>query len=299
MLFSQYLKDQLNITGITQSELVRKLHTVSTRFSSLDPITLNRWLNNKTTPTKDRQIVIARFFERSMEQYINLVDAPTVPQSFLYHYNKIFSNIENSYCAISYNYSTKQKILKMERLRRREARQKLEGFYNNIDGYRRAFEINGSSTLHLPTTLLTINQGEKIISHLSFQDDIKKTMNAISEVIGREIDVKPQALLSNIGYYSSRGHYQLIVGHLLNNILDEYSEYRYLYSITRSSPFLQLLQLMGGEVLHSKRESMLVGNCYLVRFSIDELIAHPFVLSQIYNTRESYQNLKKNGQTLI
>ncbi|CAK6716403.1 conserved hypothetical protein (fragment) [Vibrio harveyi] len=150
--------------------------------------------------------------------------------------------------------------------------------------------------MDLPTTLLTINQGERVVSHLSFQDDIDKTMSALSEVIGRKVEKKPKTLLSNIGYYSSREHYQLIVGHMMNNILDEYNEYHHLYSITRGQSFLQLLQLLGGEVMHSKREPVTVGNCYLVKFSIDNLIAHPFILNQIYQTRTSYQELKKIGQ---
>jgi len=296
MLFGHYLQAQLKNYDISQAELVGKLHALHRLFSNLDAITLNRWINNKTTPTREKQIVIARFFEKDLKQYISQVSPPEVPQSFLFHYNKFFNDIEGSYRAIGYDYSSEQKILKLERLTRRESRRKLDRFYYNIEGYRKVFEINGSSTLELPTTLLTINQDERVVSHLSFQDDIEKTMSALSKVIGREVDVKPRTLLSNIGYYSSREHYQLIVGHMMNNILDEYNEYRYLYSITRGQSFLQLLQLLGGEVMHSKREPVAVGNCYLVKFSIDNLIAHPFILNQIYQTRTSYQELKKTGQ---
>lgn len=296
MLFGNYFGNQINSYGISQADLVRKLHTVHPILAHLDTITLNRWLNNKTTPPKDKQIVIARFFERDLKNYISQVAPPSIPKSFMSHYNKIFTFIESSYSAIGYDYSSEQKTIKLERITRRESRRKLDGFYNNIEGYRKVFEINGSSTLDLPTTLLTINQGERVVSHLSFQDDIDKTMSALSEVIGRKVEKKPKTLLSNIGYYSSREHYQLIVGHMMNNILDEYNEYHHLYSITRGQSFLQLLQLLGGEVMHSKREPVTVGNCYLVKFSIDNLIAHPFILNQIYQTRTSYQELKKIGQ---
>lgn len=296
MFFSQYLKNQLDSYNTTQTDLVGILHTVHPTLSSLDTITLNRWLNNKTTPPKDKQIVIARFFERDLKNYISLVAPPSIPKSFMSHYNKIFTGIESSYSAIGYDYSSEQKTIKLERISRRESRRKLDGFYSNIEGYRKVFEINGSSTLDLPTTLLTINQGERVVSHLSFQDDIDKTMSALSEVIGRKVEKKSKTLLSNIGYYSSREHYQLIVGHMFNNILDEYSEYRYLYSLTRGQKFLQMMQLLGGELMHSKREPITVGNCHLVRFTIDKLIAHPFILNEIYKTRASYQELIKTGQ---
>ncbi|WP_322852575.1 helix-turn-helix domain-containing protein, partial [Vibrio harveyi] len=78
MLFGNYFGNQINSYGISQADLVRKLHTVHPILAHLDTITLNRWLNNKTTPPKDKQIVIARFFERDLKNYISQVAPPSI-----------------------------------------------------------------------------------------------------------------------------------------------------------------------------------------------------------------------------
>ncbi|MEZ9597137.1 helix-turn-helix domain-containing protein [Shewanella sp. 10N.261.52.F9] len=58
-----YIKHYRESMGYTQAELVTRIQTIHHSFSSLDEITLSRWENGHTKPSKKKQIALLIFFD--------------------------------------------------------------------------------------------------------------------------------------------------------------------------------------------------------------------------------------------
>ncbi|MCG9780745.1 hypothetical protein [Photobacterium damselae] len=76
MPFSVYLKQKLTENRLTQARFAESLSVFHPALCAVDPITTSRWVNNHTTPSPYRQLLVCLFFKTNLSKFIHrhLVD---------------------------------------------------------------------------------------------------------------------------------------------------------------------------------------------------------------------------------
>ncbi len=103
MSFSLYLKNKISKNNIKRGVLIARLNLYHTEFTNLDGITFSRWINNKTTPSPYKQILIAHYFNDDIISFLkNEMTIKRESKHIASNFHKLMNNIEKSYCNISY-----------------------------------------------------------------------------------------------------------------------------------------------------------------------------------------------------
>ena len=291
MIFQQYLLHMLGKKRLRQIDLLYPLQLSHPTFKGLDVITLSRWCNNKTLPPIKKQLLIAHYFEKDLSYFIQHIDPPRIPSTFLKEYTTVFNKIETSYGRVGYFSINKgPATLSMQNVSTVTHRQLFSDFYGHMETYNRIYAKIDQHNETIYTTAFTIKQGDQIVSHLAFNEDVINLSSHFKQTLPTQPNAK--SILINVGYYSCRNYFELLVGHLLNHLVSSYSDYEECYVVTRGKDFLIFLEQLGGTVVLSAQESRFIGNVYLLRFDLKQLLAHPFIFKQIQRTYLNYLELK-------
>ena len=293
MNFSEYLQFMLHKNELRQIELLNKLQSLDAPFHSLDSITLSRWCNNKTRPSLKKQLLVASVFEKKISYFIQHIGEANIPSAFLKAYNSHFNKIENPYVRLGYKLLDKNPpTLSMLDIGTIEHRQLFCNFYTNMETYNRIYKRVNESNKNITTTVFVIKHGEQIVSHLGFNCDVTQLQQFFKQQLPSA--PKKKSIIINVGYYDNRNYYELLVGHLGNHVIDNYLDFDELYLVARGSDALFLLEQFGGKLVLTAPESKFIGNIYLLKIEIKELLAHPFIFKQVQKYYFSYMKLKEN-----
>ncbi|MCG9780712.1 hypothetical protein L1D45_21190, partial [Photobacterium damselae] len=110
MPFSLYLKKQLSIHHLTQAQFSEALSRYHQEVKYMDPITTSRWVNNHTTPSPYRQLLVCLFFKTNLSKFIHrhLVDYASGTRGFKQNKKRIFNFVHSAIDKkISYLWSLK------------------------------------------------------------------------------------------------------------------------------------------------------------------------------------------------
>lgn len=294
MKFHNYLQHMLENHSIKQTTLVVELQLFHATFKSLDTITLSRWLNHKTKPNLEKQLLVAFYFEKDLSNFIKKIKVANPPISFVKTFSSLFDQIETSYTRIKYNPpSESNSELSLLNLDKNTHRHLFGGFYKQMSTYSRIFDHIDDNNNDVQTTVFVIKQGSTIISHLSLNKDITQIAPHFRRPLPGASTTK--SVLINVGYYSCRQHWGILVGHLLNYLIEHLKDIDVCYVTTRGRGFLELLQMIGGTMIMSSQELPAIGNIYLIKFNVTQLLAHPFLFQQIQIHHLSYIELSQNS----
>lgn len=290
MSFSTYLKRKLSEEGVNSKSIIAKLQLFSSSFEKLDPVTLSRWLNERTIPTLEKQLLVVLCFDFRFYPYLEHIISPVASRSLLKVYESVFKNIESSYHSIltykeAYNSNLKPSI---EKINWSKLQCLLPDFYESISSYHRVLpDLNLSDENDV--TFCSLRSGEKVVSHLSVSKDI----NYLKVMFGHNvnIDFDKKSLVFNVGYYSNREHYKILVGLLLNHICNHHEEIEEFYVIARGMGFLTLIESFGGKLLSANKEDDFIGNVYLLKMDFIKTISNPFMFSLLKESYGTYKNI--------
>lgn len=293
MTFSQYLSHMLNKKNINQTNTVCDLQFFHATFNTLDNVTFNRWINNKTTPSLEKQLIIARYFEQDLYFFILGINKSTPSKHIMDTYNTIFDAIENSRHQFSYKKkSNDRRTLNLINVETNKHRFLLGEFYNNMEVYNRIFSEMDAKNHNANTTALIIKQQEQIIGHISINKDFRQFIPYLKQ----KYNFPPisKSVLINVGYYSNRDDHELLIGHVFCYLLDQCENTEYCYVITKGQLFLKWLKQLGGIIVVVQQEPSKYGKLYLLQFNLSKLLSQPFVFQKIQNFYLSYCELKNN-----
>jgi transcriptional regulator with XRE-family HTH domain len=292
MTFQQYLQYMIKKHKMRQTDLLSKLQLSHVMFEGLDCITLSRWCNNKTQPSLHKQLLIAYCLEKNLSFFIQHIETPILKSAFLKKFDTLFNKVESQYHRIGYtaNDSTSSSKLSMKNVSTIEHRKLLLEFYSQMETYRYFFGKITEKNHIIRTQLFTITKGKKIIAHMSFIEDIKQFVPYFRQ----KLLIQPQkkSILINLGYYTSRKNFQLLIGHMYNHLIQQYSTFHECYISVRGKDFLFFLEQAGGTLILAGQETSDIGNIYLIQFDLKKLFADPFIFLQVQKNYASYQQLK-------
>ncbi|WP_104023704.1 hypothetical protein [Vibrio hyugaensis] len=292
MSFSKYLRSKLSDEGINSKSLIAKLQLFSPAFEKLDPVTLSRWLNDRTLPSLEKQLLTFQCFESKFYPYLEYINSPSASRSLTKVYEGVFNNIESSYHSIltykDFDLSISPSI---EEMSWPKLQRSVPNFYESLSSYKRLFS-EADKYNQSPMTFCSIRSESKVVSHLSLSTDIEILSSMFSGDL--DIDFKRKSVFFNIGYYACRKHYNMLVGVLLNYIFDKHESIDEFYVIARGTDFLCLIESFGGRLISANRENGVIGNVYLLKLNVMKVLTNPFIFSLLKESYEVYQEINKN-----
>ncbi|MFS1917972.1 hypothetical protein [Vibrio sp. 10N.286.46.E10] len=290
MPFSSYLKTKLNDNDFSSKSIIAKLQLFSSSFDKLDPVTLSRWVNGRTIPTLEKQLLVVRCFDSSFYPNLEHIIAPAVSRSQLKVYESLFNNVESSYHSILTYKEASDSRLKpsIEKVNWSKLQCLLPGFYESTLSYNRALPVLNRLDEN-NVTFCSLRSRDKVISHLSISHDI----NYLKAIFGHNvnIDFDKESVVFNIGYYSNREHYKILVGLLLNHICYHHEKIEDFYVIARGMGFLKLIESFGGKLLSANKEDNAIGNVYLLKMDFMRAITNPFAFSLLKESYGTYKDI--------
>ncbi len=292
MPFSRYLKGKLSNLKLSSKSLIAKLQLFSDEFEKLDSVTLSRWLNGRTIPSLERQILVLRCLELKIHPHLECISLPSVPRSFAKVYEEVFDNIESSYHSIitykDLDLSISPSIEVMTWFQLQKA---VPNFYESISSYEDLLSQNDKYKSR-NITFCSIRSESKVISHFSVSSDIDILPTIFSGEL--DIDFKRKSVFINTGYCACRKHYDMLVGVLLNYIYDQHASIDDFYVIARRPDFLNLIESFGGKLISANREDGVIGNVYLLKVNVMKALTNPFIFSLLKEAYKVYQEVNKN-----
>lgn len=288
----------LNKKNISQRSTVCALQLHHATFYSLDNVTFSRWVNNKTTPSLEKQLIIARYFEQDLNFFIQEINEPTPSNNIMDTYNKIFNFIDNTYHKMSYKkQSNDRRILNLINVEKHDYNVLLGDFYKQMEVYNRISTEMDASEHNMNTTVFMIKQQGKIISHISVNKDFRQFIPYIKQKVNYLSNSK--SIFINVGHYSSRDNYEILIGHLFCYIIEQHENTEYCYILTRTQLFINLLEQLGGTVVVIQQEYPKDKRLCLLQFNLSKLLGQPFVFKKIKASYLSYCELKYNFEMEI
>lgn len=290
MSFTHYLKKRKANEKVSAKSLIIKLQLFHPAFEKLDPVTLSRWINGRTTPSLEKQLLLVSYFGSDLLSYINSINQPEVSGSTSQIYDNIFEDIESSYHSIMLSNELSSTTLtpEIEKVTWSELTELVPNFYESTTCYQRVLS-NKSITEKEDIVLCSIKSENKVVSHLSISTNLKYLSNLFGSDIN--FDIKENGVAFNIGYLHTRIQYELLLGILFNYVCDNFKHLKEIYVIVRGTKFLNFVEHFGGVVISSSKENRNIGNIFLLKLDFMKTISNAFYLSLIKNANESYKEI--------
>ncbi|WP_045384370.1 hypothetical protein [Vibrio campbellii] len=290
MTFGSYLKDKLGNGELSSKSIIAKLQLNDSTFEKLDPVTLSRWINGRTTPALEKQLSVMQCFEPALYPYLKYIPAPAVPRSYRKVYEAVFDNIESSYHSIFAlkDASASGLTLSFEHLDWSQFLNSVPGFFEATRSYSRV-SLDKKKAHSDCVTFCSLSNESRVVSHLSVSSDIE----CLKTIFGKELNVDTQkkAVVFNIGYFICREHYNILLGLLLNHVCSVYEKIDDFYMVVRGRDFLSLGESFGGKLISANKESDVVGNIYLLKLDFIKTLSNPFIFSLLKSSYTKYQEM--------
>ncbi|USR75071.1 hypothetical protein NGM67_03280 [Photobacterium damselae] len=272
MSFSLYLKNKLSEKQISRNDFIAQLNLFNNEFENLDAITLSRWMNNKTTPSTYKQVLISHYFNddliRFLKKYITIrKEARHIKETF----NTIMNKIESSYTNISYFHSIHDEYKYDVNILEHDEYNKLFGkYYMNFQTYTELRKIFNEKKIKTNNTCIIKRKNGVVTSHLSFMELDNSTSDILSNYFDTKID---SDAFINISHFEDKETY-LFINLLLIYLFSKKTIYSFTCLI-RSEIFDFLIALpcvqIGTTYLDNDKK------LYLIKFDLLQLISNPFI----------------------
>ncbi len=293
MKFGNYLLHMLNKKNKSQTKFVCELQLKFDIFNALDEITFSRWVNNRTTPSLEKQLLIAHHFEKKMSFFVSNIEKQKCKKSVMITFNETFNKIENAYHKINYKSSLEsEKTLYLMHMNKETHRLLLGDFYTQFQMYQELFSHIDKERLSITTTVFAIKKHGEIISHVSYNQNVGKLIPDIKKELC--LDNSSDSISINIGYYSNKENYSILIGHLFSHLIDKFMSVKDIYIISNGRYFIDFLEELGGEIVIFRKEKKHIGDIYIFKFNFTKLLSNPFMFNQIKYYYHSYIELNKN-----
>ncbi|MGR5366468.1 hypothetical protein [Photobacterium damselae] len=282
MSFSLYLKNKLSKTTMSRTNIIAQLNLFHSEFKNLDAITFSRWINNKTTPSPYKQILISDYFNDDpiifIQKHISIKkESKTISNIF----DNTMKALELSYTNISYFHNNEKAIYNTVLLNQEKYDSMFKAYYDNFETYKKLSILTKKLiTSHI---CITKKKGDIISSHISFF----KINDKLSDVLSDFFMVKiTNDYFINLSYIEDRESY-LFMKSLLLYFLYHCKAKNFICLIR--SDFLDFLtslpyEQVGGPYKDGKYK------LYLVKVDFLNLVSTPFVINFFRSILEQHNN---------
>lgn len=288
-MFSKYFKDSM-LKGHSRADIVLELKNYHNDLSKLDNITLSRWLNNKTTPSLDKQVLIAlatntqdellhnykshkftatRAFNKSYNNYASRMDVP--------HHQLLY---QNSLERIHWEIFTWEDYLSLSN--------RIRNKISTLRKLNSLMEIDPLKPCELNVFYVEGSSGD-VVSFAGLGDELPM----FSSEIGVPNEIRDDCSYSVFSFFASSKLHFIIAGLKLNFLFDHHQK-TYHCIPARGHEAALLLDSMGFRLIAEYEEHQKVGNYSFYLAEVHKLLGHPMCFQAMLRTRRLYLRLKKN-----
>lgn len=286
MKFSEYLLLMINKNKKKQKEIICDLNLKYKKLNSLDEVTFSRWINSKTSPSLEKQLLIAHYLEKGAIKFIKNIDIPKNKKAVEVAKKDAFMKINNKYHDIYYSKPLKkEESLHLINVNKNMHIPSLEFFYNPSNLHRLLLSHKENSNI----TVLAIKDKCSFIGHLTL---IRKIHNAHLFLKATNIKPNEDSILIDFGYFPDESTFSLLIGHMFSHLMSEKLKNHDVYIMLRGKNFINLLEKLGGILITAIKEDN-YGNIFILKFNFINLLSEPFILKKVQLYYERHNELKE------
>lgn len=289
--FDAFLQE-LVFTKISRNDLMTKLQLKYEIFGSLDAITLSRWSNGVTSPSLEKQLIIAKeqnLTDEFLTEYSSCKASVKLNRLFSDYWN----SMDTSFHSIMHHDDNKRLKFKQH-------------FYSDsVDEYpmysklKKAFNANSEKQerdLLLQRFSLLSENSNKVISHTSLFTDLDssiKNMEVSNSVVRAVEHVIKQNdhIAMGLSIYASSDDHRILLGIVGNHLLEHYFDKKRLLTIVRRKEMLNILEASGAIQVCCLKFSPEFDNLYLYQIPLTEFLGNPVIFRLTCEQRQTYKNL--------
>ncbi|WP_050919928.1 hypothetical protein [Vibrio campbellii] len=291
--FATFLKNG-PLKKMTRVELLRTLQLFSAEFSGLDPVTLSRWINQKTVPSFERQILIA-IASNTQECFLASFrndGTVNVPRKLKNAYSQLNARFNNNYHSIAFDLR-RTIYLHAKRLSWSEYISENNHMKHKLSSLKKAYELSPSANQPQPVMQMFYlsTADEQILSFCGVGHNLKH----VAPLLNTNDATMDSASVDLFSYFQSSVQNEILTGIKFNYLFDNYINKHITQS--RGIESAQLAEAIGLERLAVFPESShLGGNHYFYIDEIQKILACPVVLNLMLKYREYYVAMQNHAK---
>ncbi|MFH0257978.1 hypothetical protein ACGRL8_13355 [Vibrio rumoiensis] len=239
MIFSEVLSCLESDCGLKRKEIIARLQLYHVEFAFLDDVTFSRWVNNVSSPTLYKQLLLVVFFNLPLVDFIRILDKPKIAKKALNVFENIFDELDESYHRLHYysNMSMDAEVC-LETMETKEYWEKFGCFYQQLDFYSDVINMKPSLNPIKERTVISIEKSNYLLSHVSF---ILNPNKDFRELTNLEID--DSDVFVNVSYYSCREYFHILLGSMMSYVAVNKEFVRSIYFSFRDRKFIKYIEM--------------------------------------------------------
>ncbi|MGL1194484.1 hypothetical protein ACSTLL_22020 [Vibrio parahaemolyticus] len=292
--FNSFLKDKV-LCKISRTELIKKLQVKHYLFNGLDEITLSRWINGRTVPSVEKQLIIAKDMNL-VDEYLYSIENKEIPKKLESLFKLYWSSIDNSFHAVFHIEKNKKFQF---------YRDSLLGIQDKLPLIKKlelAYPTKRNLDINFPMEHFVISSLEtnEIISHTSIYTSLRKLLLSINteETIIKEIEEQcnvESSIVHGLTFCASSEDHKLLLGILGNYILEHYFYKKNILAIVRGTIAAGIYEESGASQICCIKNSKDFDNFYLYSIGTTSFLSNPMIFCLIIKYKNFYEQLKTSG----
>lgn len=276
--FGEFLRKTV-FARTSRTDLLVKLQLEYAEFNGLDNITLSRWVNGVTTPSLNRQILIAKASD-SLFDFLSNCPEIKVPTAIKNKYNNYLNQFDSIYHSIDHcEHMHKYYYFKGPNLIGRDIYAHYMNKLNVNVTVKRYFKLH-----NMTPVVEVFYRAKEPLSRASSFVCMSINTHMFLEAIGfdkKEIAslTNGGALFINLSFFRCSNDYKDIFGLLLNHIIFNHLDLHSVIMVARGRDSMMWFETIGAEQVKLIEHSTVYGNIYLYKISLSKLLGIPVVLS--------------------
>lgn len=269
----------------SRNELINKLTTKYDDFKGLDPVTMSRWVNGITTPSIQRQILVAHCAD-SMNEYVQYPSCHELSSYVRGNFQLYTEQFDSVYYSLAKEVTEQEMFFFSGSQNQAEA---INGFYLDKMSFHKNFK--GSSDIEVEMFYFSDQNGSRATSFLSMSLDTRlylKTLNLSLENLKIPID---DSIIVTLSFFSKKQDFKELAGCLLNHILFNYFDKEGLLLMVRGYRSMTWFDAIGAKKVCLVERSDLYGNVYLYYIKTRRFFGNASIFKLVKDSYCLYKSL--------
>lgn len=282
MHFNLFLKD-IVLSKHTRKELMSRLASKYDDFSGLDPVTLSRWVKGITTPSIQRQILIA-YCTNCTEEYIKYCTLRESSFSLKLSYQRLLEQFDNSYYSLAREVKTKETHYFSGK---QDQAEPINGFYMDKMLFHK--KVKDLSDVKIEMFYLSEGGCEKASSFLGMSSDTSSYLKRLKPRLEYSDLPVNDSIVIFLSFFQDKWDFKELSGLLLSHILLNHFNKEGIFLIVRGTGSVAWFDAIGAKRLCLLERSNRYGNVFIYYITTKKLFGNALVINLVKNAYDSYQ----------
>ncbi|WP_146068397.1 hypothetical protein [Vibrio hyugaensis] len=285
--FDLFLKNVV-LVRYSRNELINKLTKKYDDFKGLDPVTMSRWVNGITTPSIQRQILVAHCAD-SMNEYVQYPSCPELSSYLRENFQLYTEQFDMAYYSLAKEVKQQEMFFFAGSQNQVEA---IHGFYLDKMSFHKNFK--GRADIDVEMYYLSDQNEGKATSFLSMSLDTRLYLEKLNLNLDHRDIPLDNSIIVTLSFFSKKRDFKELAGCLLNRILFKYFDKEGVFLMVRGYRSMAWFDAIGAKKMCLIERSDLYGNVYLYYIKTKQFFGNASIFRLVKESYKLYESHSKN-----